>query len=208
MRSATAAMGMMAPARMGPSMYQPPQPPAASVPSAIRNCRSQAWSQSVCCSRLSRLPRVGSCSLSTATPPPRHDQAARKSSQRAAATDHRAPVSFPAELREHTFANMRDHLLALQEIQAALATGNYDQPSNVAEQRLGMTSLIAHGAHEVTQVRAQGHAGCGAQLSAQRQPPLDGGTRCGGERMTWPALAALAEVTATCVACHAAYRLQ
>jgi len=137
-----------------------------------------------------------------------HDRAAIKSSQRAAATDHRAPVSFPAELREHTFANMRDHLLALQEIQAALATGNYDQASNVAEQRLGMTSLIAHGAHEVAQYMPKGmqEAGSAMHRSASRlsTAALDAAVA----NDVRPALAALAEVTATCVACHAAYRLQ
>jgi cytochrome c556 len=136
-----------------------------------------------------------------------HDQAA-KSAQRAAATDHRVPVTFPAELREHTFANMRDHLLALQEIQAALATGKYDHASNVAEQRLGMTSLTAHGAHEVAQYMPKGmqEAGTAMHRSASRlsTAALDAAVT----KDVRPALAALAEVTANCVACHAAYRLQ
>ena len=136
-----------------------------------------------------------------------HDQTA-KSAQHTAATDHRAPVSFPAKLREHTFANMRDHLLALQEIQAALATGNYDQAANVAEQRLGMTSLTAHGAHEVAQYMPKGmqEAGTAMHRSASRlsTAALDAAVA----NDVTPALGALAEVTATCVACHAAYRLQ
>jgi hypothetical protein len=37
--------------------------------------------------------------------------------------DKREFVRFPDALREHTLANMRDHLLALQEIQSALARG-------------------------------------------------------------------------------------
>ena len=137
-----------------------------------------------------------------------HDQAAKKSAQRAAATDHRVPVTFPAEVREHTFANMRDHLLALHEIQAALATDKYDQASTVAEQRLGMTSLTAHGAHEVAQYMPKGmqQAGSAMHRSASRlsTAALDAAVT----KDVRPALAALAEVTANCVACHAAYRLQ
>jgi hypothetical protein len=137
----------------------------------------------------------------------RHDQAV-KGAQRLAAIDRRVLVTFPAELREHTLANMRDHLLALQEIQAALATGNYDQASTVAEQRLGMTSLTAHGAHEVAQYMPRGmqEAGSAMHRSASRlsTAALDAAVT----KDVRPALAALAEVTANCVACHAAYRLQ
>jgi hypothetical protein len=136
-----------------------------------------------------------------------HDQTA-KSTQRAPVADYRVPVVFPAELRQHTFANMRDHLLALQEIQAALATGKYDQASHVAEKRLGMTSLTAHGAHEVAQYMPRGmqDAGFAMHRSASRlsTAALDAAVT----KDVRPALAALAEVTANCVACHAAYRLQ
>ena len=41
--------------------------------------------------------------------------------------DARQLVKFPAQMREHTLANMRDHLLALQEIQSALARSEYDR---------------------------------------------------------------------------------
>ena len=138
----------------------------------------------------------------------RHDQAAKKGAQRLAAIDRRVLVTFPAELREHTLANMRDHLLALHEIQAALATDKYDQASTVAEQRLGMTSLTAHGAHEVAQYMPKGmqEAGSAMHRSASRlsTAALDAAVT----KDVRPALAALAEVTANCVACHAAYRLQ
>ena len=136
-----------------------------------------------------------------------HDQAA-KSAQRAATTDRRVPVTFPAELREHTFANMRDHLLALQEIQAALATGKYDQASNVAEQRLGMTSLTAHGAHEVAQYMPKGMQEAGSALHRSASRLSTAALDAAVTNDVRPALAALAEVTANCVACHAAYRLQ
>jgi hypothetical protein len=135
-----------------------------------------------------------------------HDQPAPGAAH--AAMDHRVAVTFPAELRTHTLANMRDHLLALQQIQAALASGKFDQASNLAEQRLGMSSLTAHGAHEVAQYMPQGmqNAGSGMHRSASRlaKAALDASVT----NDVRPALAALADVTGNCVACHAGYRLQ
>jgi hypothetical protein len=66
-----------------------------------------------------------------------------------AADDPRQPVTMPGMMQEHMRANMRDHLLALGEIQAALAAAQYDAAAEIAERRLGMTSLDAHGARHV-----------------------------------------------------------
>jgi hypothetical protein len=55
--------------------------------------------------------------------------------------DPRPLVKYPEELRIHTLNNMRDHLMALQEIQYALASEQYDKAADIAEHRLGMTSL-------------------------------------------------------------------
>ena len=65
-------------------------------------------------------------------------------SAHAMAEDHRTPVKFPPQLRAHTLINMRDHLLALAQIQDALAAGAYDEAASIAEQRLGMSSLISY----------------------------------------------------------------
>jgi hypothetical protein len=139
--------------------------------------------------------------------PASHGQSAG-GSQHAPAADPRVPVTFPAELREHTLANMRDHLLALQEIQDTLAKGRFDQASDIAEQRLGMSSLTAHGAHEVAKYMPKGmqDAGTAMHRSASRfsVAALDAAVT----NDVKPALSALAEVTANCVACHAGYRLQ
>jgi hypothetical protein len=122
--------------------------------------------------------------------------------------DRRVAVTFPADLREHTLANMRDHLLALQEIQAALATGKFDSAADVAERRLGMSSLGLHGAHEVAKYMPKGmqDAGTAMHRSASRLSvaALDAAVT----NDLKPALSALSEVTANCVACHAAYRLK
>jgi cytochrome c556 len=138
-----------------------------------------------------------------------HDAASHAgTSQHAPTADPRAAVSFPPELREHTMKNMRDHLLALQEIQDALAAGAFDRAADVAERRLGMSSLVAHGAHEVAKYMPKGmqDAGTAMHRSASRfsVAALDAAVTDDVK----PALGALAEVTANCVACHAAYRLQ
>ena len=57
-------------------------------------------------------------------------------------TDQRQFVRFPDALRDHTLANMRDHLLALQEIQLHLGMGRNDIAAKIAESRLGMASLV------------------------------------------------------------------
>lgn len=129
-------------------------------------------------------------------------------SRDAPAKDPRVDVEFPAALREHTLANMRDHLLALQEIQAALATGKFDRAADISEKRLGMSSLAAHGAHEVAKYMPQAMQRVGSAMhrSASRFAVAAQDTAATND--VKPALALLAEVTANCVACHAAYRLK
>jgi len=126
----------------------------------------------------------------------------------APAADVRQLVKFPDELRAHTMANMRDHLLALSQIQDALARGSFDEAGKVAEERLGMTSLTAHGAHEVAKYMPQGmqDAGTAMHRGASRFAVELQKTAVTGDLK--PALAALASTTQACVACHAGYRLQ
>lgn len=143
-----------------------------------------------------------------------HDPAMHAQHQKAESTenaplaaDGRQRVSFPAALKEETLSNMRDHLLALQQIQSALARQEYDQASEIAERRLGMTSLNLHGAHEVARYMPEGMraAGSGMHRNASRFALAAKDAAVTGDLK--PALEALANVTAQCVACHAAYRI-
>ena len=59
-----------------------------------------------------------------------------------APSDGRQLVQFPEPMRVHTIASMRDHLLALQEIDEALSRNDFDKASRVAEQRLGYLTHI------------------------------------------------------------------
>ena len=71
------------------------------------------------------------------------------SAQMPAGGDARQLVALPEPMRTHTLANMRDHLLALQEIDEALAKGDFTAASRIAEERIGMSSLKSHGAAHI-----------------------------------------------------------
>lgn len=122
--------------------------------------------------------------------------------------DGRQLVKFPRQMKEHTLTNMRDHLLALQEIQVALASSDYDRAAEVAETRLGMTALTAHGAHESSRFMPKGmqDAGSAMHRSASRFATITKDASVTGEIK--PAVGALAEVMQACVSCHTGYRLQ
>lgn len=121
--------------------------------------------------------------------------------------DKRTLVHFPAMLRVHTLSNMRDHLLTLGEIQAALANKEFDKASELAEQRLGMTSMKLHGAHEVARYMPKGMRELGTAMhrSASRFAVVASNAAVSGD--VKPALRALSKVTQSCVACHSSYRL-
>ena len=126
----------------------------------------------------------------------------------APAADPRVMVQFPEMLRTHTLANMRDHLLALAEIQDQLARGGYDKASDIAEQRLGMSSLGLHGAHEVAKVMPQAMQDIGTAMHRSASRFALVAQEASVDRKLERPLAALAQVTQACVACHAAYQLK
>ena len=124
-----------------------------------------------------------------------------------ASGDPRELVTFPEPMRLHTITSMRDHLLSLQEIDVALSKGDFDHAAHVAEQRLGMSSLEAHGAAHLAPFMPRPMQEIGTQMhhAASRFAVAAQDASVGND--VKPALAALGEVMAQCVACHAAYRL-
>jgi hypothetical protein len=122
--------------------------------------------------------------------------------------DSRVTVDFPEPLRTHTLANMRDHLLAIQEIQQALSVGAFDRASQVAEDRLGMTSLKSHGAHDVAKFMPEGMQAIGTQMHRSASRFAVEASNAGATGDVKPALAALSTMTGQCVACHAGYRMK
>ena len=134
----------------------------------------------------------------------RHDPAMHG----AAPADTRTAVAFPPPMKAETLANMRDHLLALQEIQQALAAGRFDEAAGIAEKRLGMSSLQRHGAHDVGRFMPEGMREAGTQMHRSASRFAAAATDAAVSNDVKPALAALAQVTGSCVACHAAYRFE
>jgi hypothetical protein len=125
----------------------------------------------------------------------------------ASAPDTRLLLRFPDEMRQHTLSNMRDHLLALAQIQEYLSKGEMDRAGQVAEQRLGMSSLKDHGAHESSKFMPQGMQDIGTSMhrSASRFAIEASNASASGDLK--PVLRELATLTQACVACHAGYRL-
>lgn len=143
----------------------------------------------------------------------RHDQmmshdAGAHVNAAASSQDGRQSVHFPQELREHTLSNMRDHLLAIQQIQEALSTQDFDKAAGIAEQRLGMTSLKFHGAHEVAKYMPKGMQDAGTAMHHSASQFAIAAQEASATGDMKPAVAALSRITANCVACHAGYRVE
>jgi hypothetical protein len=125
----------------------------------------------------------------------------------ALADDGRQTVQLPDMMREHMLSNMRDHLLALEEITRYLANQQYDEAAEIAENRLGPSSLKLHGASHLGKFmpKEMGAIGTNMHRAASRfalaatDAELEGGLN--------KAFSALSEVMQQCVACHAGYKV-
>lgn len=121
-----------------------------------------------------------------------------------AAEDNRQLVELPQMMQQHMLANMRDHLVTLNEILTDMANDRLEHAAEIAESRLGMSSLELHGAGHMAKFMPPGMRQSGTSmhraasrfaLKAQEGDPL-------------PAYRALSEITSSCVACHASYRIR
>jgi hypothetical protein len=121
-----------------------------------------------------------------------------------AVEETRQLVRLPAMMQAHMLSNMRDHLISLNAILQHLDKGELDQAAEVAENRLGMSSLGLHGASHLAKFMPEGMQQAGTRmhqaasrfaLKAQEGDPL-------------AAYRMLSEITAACVACHTAYRIR
>lgn len=136
-----------------------------------------------------------------------HDHAHRPATAHPA-SDKREVVKFPPLIREHILSNMRDHLLAISEIQHHLGQGHFEVAGNIAENRLGMTSLKIHGAHESARYMPKGMQDIGTSMHRSASQFAVLAQESEVTRDWAKTIAALSKVTGTCVACHAAYKVQ
>lgn len=128
-----------------------------------------------------------------------------------APADERFLVEMPAPMQEHMLGNMRDHLHALDDILSALSQGDANAAAQIAETRIGMSSLNDHGAAHLAQFMPEGMQAMGTELhhAASRftQVVMDADVKQTFEAQK-ELFSALQSITNTCNACHDAYRIR
>lgn len=129
----------------------------------------------------------------------------------ARAQDTRELVRLPEPMQEHMLGNMRDHLATLNEIIGNVADEKFDEAARLAEQRLGMSSLGLHGAAHMAPFmpRPMQDVGTSMHRAASRLAIVLQDTSVSPTFDTMRDVnRALHEVTTTCTACHAGYRIR
>lgn len=152
--------------------------------------------------RLSALVLILICNLTFAQSSDIHPH------QHNSAPDNRVVVDFPAPMQQHILANMRDHLLAISQIQEVIGKGEYDKASDIAEKRLGQTALKTHGAYENSKYMPKGMQEIGSTMHRNASKfaiEIQNSSATGDVK---PAMIALSQTTQACVACHAGYKLK
>ena len=121
-----------------------------------------------------------------------------------ASNDSRMAVELPQMMQQHMLSNMRDHLAAINEILIYLGKGELENAAEIAEYRLGMSSLESHGASHMAQFMPEGmrQAGTAMHKAASRFAL----TAQEGEVLS--AYLALSDITSACVTCHAGYKVK
>lgn len=123
-----------------------------------------------------------------------------------AANDARELVNMPAPMVQHMLGNMRDHLLAITEIQQSLGKGDFQRAAEIAEKRIGMSSLESHGAAHMAPFMPKPMQDIGTQMhkAASQFALVAQDSSADGNALR--AVGALSDITRQCVACHSAYR--
>ena len=118
--------------------------------------------------------------------------------------DSRQLVELPEMMQQHMMSNMRDHLVAINEILIHMTNGELDLAADIAESRLGMGSLKSHGASHMAKFMPEGMRQTGTNMHrAASRFALKA-----QEGEVLPAYHALSDITSACVACHSAYRIR
>ena len=122
----------------------------------------------------------------------------------AAGEDTRQLVELPEMMQHHMMSNMRDHLLAINEILINMTKGELDKAAEIAETRLGMSSLESHGASHMAKFMPDGMRQAGTSM--HRAASRFAIKAEEGEEL--PAYKILSEITSACVACHTGFRIR
>jgi len=125
--------------------------------------------------------------------------------------DTREFVELPPMMQAHMLANMRDHLVALDEILGELSDGNVDAAAAIAEKRLGMSSLSLHGAEHLAPYMPKAMRDIGTQMhrAASRFVVVAQDAELNpGKESQHKVYRALRNITRNCNACHQGYRIR
>ncbi len=118
--------------------------------------------------------------------------------------DPRQLVKFPEMMQHHMLTSMRDHLATLNAIMEDLANNKMDDAADIAEKRLGMSSLPSHDAKHMAEFMPKGMQEAGTNMhKAASQFALKA-----QEGDLLAAYKSLSNLTTACVACHSAYRIR
>jgi hypothetical protein len=121
-----------------------------------------------------------------------------------AADDTRQLVKLPEMMQHHMLSNMRDHLETLNQILIYMSNDKLGKAADLAEARLGMSSLPLHGASHMAKFMPKPMQEMGTHMhKAASRFALRA-----QEGDLKPAYKALSEVTSSCIACHSAYRIR
>jgi len=121
-----------------------------------------------------------------------------------ATEDSRLLVKLPTMMQQHMMSNMRDHLAAINEILVEMGNGELDKAAEIAEFRLGMSSLNSHKAEHMAKFMPEGMRKVGTSMhKAASRFALKAEE---GEVLL--AYKALSEITSACVTCHSGYRIR
>jgi hypothetical protein len=118
--------------------------------------------------------------------------------------DTRERVELPEMMQKHMMSNMRDHLVTINEILINMSMGELDKAGEIAEARLGMSSLESHHASHMAKFMPKAMQEAGTNMhKAASQFALKAEE---GDKEN--AYIALSKITSACVVCHAAYRIR
>lgn len=125
--------------------------------------------------------------------------------------DSRNLIQVPKDIQMKMLANMRDHIVALDEIIKAVQKGNYENANDIAEFRLGWSSLMRLGDQKVADHWVKPMQKMADQMyrSASNFVIVSQNASVEESKESYQnILQALGEVTSACRSCHEAYRVR
>ncbi len=110
---------------------------------------------------------------------------------------------MPEMMKNHMMGSMRDPLVSFHKIQASLAKGGLDMAAEIAEKRIGMSSLGVHDASHMAAFMPKGMKAIGTEM----HHAVSRFALVAKEGEVMRAVGSLTKVTQQCITCHAAYRI-